>query len=229
MASRSGFRVLRLVALLLGGGCFVTPHIGLLRASQRSTSDVTRAAGTVEVPGGLKNGVKMVMDDVPYMLMSFTSKKQGKGVAITKAKLKNLLTGAIIEKTLNSGSKFPEMETAWEVGTFTYRDESDNSFHVMDMETFEDKSVPGDVMGEMQDWISEGQQVEWELWEGKIVNMQFPDDIIMEVATVKQSKDNGRDQIVTLSNGVSRQAPAYIEVGDKVRIDKKNFQITKRV
>mmetsp|Transcript_17497 Transcript_17497/g.21532 ORF Transcript_17497/g.21532 Transcript_17497/m.21532 type:complete len:227 (+) Transcript_17497:48-728(+) len=226
MAPRSGLRLLRLCALLLGGGCFVAPQIAL---KSRANSKVPRPAGAIEVPGGLKNGCKMVMDEQPWMLMTHASKKQGKGVAITKAKLKNLLTGAIVEKTLNSGSRFPEVETVWEVGTFTYRDESDGSFHVMDMETYEDKSVAGDVMGEMADWLTEGAAVEWELWEGRIVNMQFPDDIIVEVTSIKQSKDSGRDQIVTLENGISKQAPSYIKVGDKVRIDKKNFEITKRV
>lgn len=229
MAPRAGVRFLHLVAVLLGGGCFVAPQLKAFRGRGENDTLIPRPAGTVEVPGGLKNGVKMVMDEQPFMLMSHQSKKQGKGVAITKAKLKNLLTGAIIEKTLSSGARFPEVETVWEVGTFSYRDDDDGSYHVMDMETFEDKSVSGDVMGEMADWLSEGDSVEWELWEGCIVNMQFPDDIIMEVTEIKQSKDSGRDQIVTLENGISKQAPSYISVGDKVRIDKKNFQISKRV
>ena len=52
--------------------------------------------------------------------------------------------------------------------------------------------MQADVMGEMADWLTEGQSVEWELWEGQIVNMQFPEDIVMEVTGIKQSKDSGR-------------------------------------
>ncbi|CAK8995308.1 unnamed protein product [Durusdinium trenchii] len=214
--------LLRLVALL-GGTCFVAPQLSGL---QRQQSAITRHV--VEVPGGLKNGVKMVMDDEPWMLMGHTSKKQGKGVAITKAKVKNMFTGAIVEKTLNSGTKFEEVETTWEVGTFTHKDEDDGTYHVMDMESFEDRTLEADVLGEMAEWLQEGQSVELEVWNDKIISMQFPDDIIMEVTDIKQSKDSGRDQIVTLENGVSKQAPSYIKVGDKVKVDKKNFEIKKR-
>lgn len=59
----------------------------------------------IEVPGGLKNGVKIVMDEMPFMLLQHQSKKQGKGVAITKVKVKNMLTGAIVEKTCLSGKE----------------------------------------------------------------------------------------------------------------------------
>ncbi|CAJ1365664.1 unnamed protein product [Effrenium voratum] len=216
------------LALLLGGLCFVTPKIGL-----RSPSTPGRAPAVtrymVEVPGGLKNGVKMIVDGDPMQLIQFQSKKQGKGVAITKAKLKNMLTGALVDKTFNSGSKYDEVETFWKVGTYSYKDEDEGSYHIMDMESFEDTAVPADVLGEMGEWLVEGQNVEFEQWGEKIVNVVFPDDIIMEITDIKQSKDNGRDQIVVLSNGISKQAPAYLQVGDKVSIDKKNFEITKRV
>eukprot|EP00438_Fugacium_kawagutii_P015471 Skav212880 [mRNA] locus=scaffold1006:158959:172823:+ [translate_table: standard] len=85
MAPRTGFRLLRLAAVLLGGACFVAPQISGLRNRGSDSTVIPRPAGAIEVPGGLKNGVKMVMDDQPYMILSFQSKKQvGDKVRIDK-------------------------------------------------------------------------------------------------------------------------------------------------
>lgn len=97
MAQRSA--ALRFV-VLLGGCCFVAPRLH----RQPPRLSIPRQA-IIEVPGGLKNGVKIVMDEMPFMLLQHQSKKQGKGVAITKVKVKNMLTGAIVEKTCLSGKE----------------------------------------------------------------------------------------------------------------------------
>ncbi|CAE7263512.1 efp [Symbiodinium necroappetens] len=142
MQRKTFARALLALALFAGLAAFVQPRTGNLRSQRGPDSLMARQASMIEVPGGLKNGIKIVVDDTPVKLISFQSKKQGKGVAITKAKIQSMITGAIFEKTLNSGSKFNEVETQWQVGTYSYRDESDNTFHIMDMETFEANGRP---------------------------------------------------------------------------------------
>mmetsp|Transcript_146908 Transcript_146908/g.208268 ORF Transcript_146908/g.208268 Transcript_146908/m.208268 type:complete len:233 (+) Transcript_146908:54-752(+) len=229
MQRKTFARALLALALFGGLAAFVQPRTGNLRSQRGADSLIARQGSMIEVPGGLKNGIKIVVDDTPVKLISFQSKKQGKGVAITKAKIQSMITGAIFEKTLNSGSKFNEVETQWQVGTYSYRDESDNTFHIMDMETFEDNAVPASLIGDIGEWLTEGMQIEFERYEGKVIDIQVPDDIILEVTEIVSKKDSGKDALVQLENGVNRQAPAYIKVGDKVQINKKTFEIQKRV
>ncbi|CAE7685413.1 efp [Symbiodinium sp. CCMP2592] len=141
----------------------------------------------------------------------------------------NAIAEVLPECKLNSGSKFNEVETQWQVGTYSYRDESDNTFHIMDMETFEDNAVPASLIGDIGEWLTEGMQIEFEIYEGKVIDIQVPDDIVLEVTEIVSKKDSGKDALVQLENGVNRQAPAYIKVGDKVQINKKTFEIQKRV
>eukprot|EP00440_Ansanella_granifera_P076632 gb/GFBE01083153.1/.p1 GENE.gb/GFBE01083153.1/~~gb/GFBE01083153.1/.p1 ORF type:complete len:240 (+),score=85.74 gb/GFBE01083153.1/:1-720(+) len=239
MAAQRGQSRLSGLALLVlaaygAGSCFtfsgLATGLNSSRATGRTASPIARAGGgIVQVPGDLKKELRLLVDDQPVVLIDYLSKKQGKGVAITKAKLRNMVTGAIFEKTMNSGSKYETVDTEWMSGTFSYKDEVEQAYHVLDMETFEDKSVPADVVGEIGDWLTEGQGVDFEIYKGIVIKVQMQGDIIMEIAEIKQAKENNKDVTVVLSNGITKQAPPYIKVGDKVEIDKKNFEIKGRI
>eukprot|EP00933_Yihiella_yeosuensis_P018468 TRINITY_DN15143_c0_g2_i2.p1 TRINITY_DN15143_c0_g2~~TRINITY_DN15143_c0_g2_i2.p1 ORF type:complete len:233 (+),score=42.36 TRINITY_DN15143_c0_g2_i2:57-755(+) len=215
------------LALVIGTGSLSFTSLSRNVASRPVRSLVARQA-QIEVPGGMKNGLKILVDDIPARVMEFASRKQGKGIAITKAKLRNLLTGAIIEKTLNSGQRVDVIDTDWKSGTYSYFDGTD--FMLLDTETLEEASIPAAVMGDWADWIPEGAQVDYELYEGQILGVQVKGDIILEVTECTQVKNNGKDVTVVLSNGVTRSAPAYIKVGDKVLLDPlNNFAVKERV
>ncbi|OLQ02369.1 Elongation factor P [Symbiodinium microadriaticum] len=94
---------------------------------------------------------------------------------------------------------------------------------------WQDNAVPASLIGDIGEWLTEGMQIEFEIYEGKVIDIQVPDDIILEVTEIVSKKDSGKDALVQLENGVNRQAPAYIKVGDKVQINKKTFEIQKRV
>lgn len=192
-------------------------------------SAVVRHASQAQIPGDMKTGLRIIVDGVPMIVESFLSKRQGKGIGITKTKMKNLLTGANVEETLSSGSKYDLVETEWKSGTYSYFNQDDQAFVLMDSESFEEFTVSAAVMGEQGEWMSEGSQVEIEYWNGRVINLQVTGDIIMEVKEIVMKKDNGRDAQVMLSNGLTKAGPAYLEVGDKVLIDKKNFNIVKRL
>lgn len=162
------------------------------------------------------------------IVQEFVAKKQGKGVAICKTKLKNLISGALVTESLSSGSRYELFETDWKIGTYSYRDEDSDEFVLMDMETFEEFRISGSVIGEMGEWVVEGMELDFELYEGRVVSTQMKGDIIMEISDITSAKDNGRDCQVVLSNGVTRTGPTYLKVGDKVLLDK-DYQIKKRV
>ncbi|CAE8629414.1 unnamed protein product [Polarella glacialis] len=190
---------------------------------------IARQGNMIQIPGDIKNGQRLIIEGIPVSVMEFLSKKQGKGVAFTKAKLRNLVTGAIVEKTLSSGSKFEEVETFFKRGTFSYFDEQTNSYVLMDTETFETFPIAADILGELGEWLTEGMYMELESWETKVIGVKVKGDLILEVAGVTPMKDNKRDCTCVLSNGITRSGPPYLQVGDKVLIDKTDFRIIKRL
>jgi len=161
------------------------------------------------------------------IVQEYQAKKLGKGVAICKTKMKNLLNGNMVTESLNSGTKYEIFDTDWKTGTYSYHDEATDEYAVMDMETFEEFRIPGSVVGEAGQWIAEGCEIDFEVYEGKIISTKTKGDIVMEIAEIK-SDNGGRDIQVLLSNGVTRSAPNYLKVGDKVLLNK-NFEIAKRV
>lgn len=210
----------------VSGGRAALPRAG--QAVDTRAAGVQRFGSIVQVPGDVKNGLKLLIDGNPFQIMSFASKKLGKGVGITKCKVRHLITGATVEKTLQSGQKLDSIETSWAGATYSYYDEDNNFYVFMDGETFEEMMLPKDALGGSEEWLTDGIEVDIEKYEDTFINFRFKGDIVVEVV---QTTDTGRedgDQQVVLANGVTRSAPKYIKQGDMVVIDPVNFNIKKR-
>jgi elongation factor P len=204
-------------SFVAGGAVIAKPPRGL----------VARQVGSITVPGDIKRGLKVIIDGVPSEILEFQQKKVGKGVGIVKTKVRQALSGATVEKTLKSGDRLEEFETAWRAATYSYQDVENNAFMFMDSESFEELSLANDIIGESQDWLTEGMNVELEVYEGSVIQFRLKDDIIQEVTAT--SGTSGNTQLITLANGNKMSGPNYLQVGDKVLISKLNYQISKRL
>lgn len=182
-----------------------------------------------QVPGDIKTGLRILVDDIPFEIIEYENKKVGKGVAICKAKGRNLISGAIVEKSLNSGKKFLEVETQWKLGSYSYYDEETKQYMFMDGETFETMGIAKDVMGELGEYLDESSAVDIEFYNGKIIRIQLKNEIVRVVVSINQLKENGKDCTCVLDNGVTKSGPPYLVVGDKVLIDGRDFRIVKRL
>jgi len=183
----------------------------------------------ISIPGDIKNGIKMDIDGTPYQVVSFLSKKVGKGVAITKAKVMDLYTGAIIEKSLQSGSKYEAIDTEWVDATYSYYDEGNSQYMFMNSETYEEIPLAASILGDSGEWLVEGNEVELESYAGTTIKFRFKGELILDIKEVVDTgRSDGSVQAV-LSNGVTKQGPSYLKVGDKVLIDQDTFAIKKRL
>jgi len=183
----------------------------------------------VEVPTGIKNGVIVEIDNAPHQVLSFDSKKVGKGIAKTTMQVKNLFSGANVVKAFNSGTKLPECDIETKEATYSYSDPAENKFFFMDSETFEEIEMSGDSLGEVSKWLADGQELSLQLYEGVPVNIRFTKDIIMEIDEITTSKGReSNDCMAVLSNGIQLKGPGYLKKGDKVVINPRHFTITKR-
>lgn len=196
-----------------------------LNLSTRTDSLITRAGGgMVEVPGDLKMGMRLMVDGDPLELLEFMSKKVGKGVAVTKTKMKNLKTGAIIDKTLNSGKKFERIESERLIGSFSYSNDA-GEYIFMDGTTFEEVKFDGASLGEAGKWLVEGASIDIEHFSGNLIKITIIDDIVVTVVAKKEQKSGC---LLTFANGETRQGASYMEVGNKLLFNK-SFQIDKRI
>lgn len=234
LAGAAALALYNLPASFVSGNSPALPRAGSAALSTCRSPAVDRSAGAiVQAPGDIKNGLKLIIDGQPYQILSFMSKKLGKGVGITKCKVRHLITGATVDKNLQSGTKCDAIDTEWKDATYSYYSEDSNRYVFMDLETFEEMELPGEALDGNEDWLTDGITVDIETYndDSKVhyINFRFKGDIIAEVVKASDSNRQDGDQQVELDNGAIKSAPGYIKVGDKVLIDAKNFNIKKRV
>lgn len=216
--------------------CFALPGglsgLPTARGASKATrgAAVARQASYIEVPGQLKNGMAIVVDEEPYVVLTHQNKKQGKGVAICKTKLKNLKTGAQVEKTLQSGKKYEEVVLDYKDATYSYRD-ADGNLVFMDVQVWEEMTLSSEIVGEDADWLKEGMLCDVMLYEGQPLRFRIREQITAKVVATEERGDSQTksSKPVTLDNGVVKSGPFYLSVGDTVEIDPKNHEITKRL
>lgn len=203
------------------------------RPAPEQRPGVARNAGPFKIPQDVKNGAKFLdPDGTPYTIMSSVSKKIGKGIAKTTMQVKNVVTGAISQVAYGSGTTLEAIDTEGSICTYTYYDADEDKYMFMDSETFEEKGVPGKVMGDLGAWLNEGMNIFVEEYNGSPIfaRLDVGAEIIATVDTV--SGGSGRsdgDQQVTYTNGVTQGAPSYLKPGDKVLINQKNLCFKKRL
>ena len=168
-----------------------------------------------------KRGLKIEIDKTPYEIVEFLHFKPGKGGAMVRTKLRNLLTGRITDNTFRAGEKVdkPDMETR--TMQFLYRDGENYVF--MDMTTYEQVEVPEDQTGGKGGFLQDGQEIKVLLYNGRPMDMDLPAAVVLEVTEtdpgVRGDTVSGATKPARLSTGLSVTVPLFIDVGDKIKVD----------
>lgn len=168
-----------------------------------------------------KNGRKIEMDGTPYEILEHQHHKPGKGGAVMRTKLRNLLNGRVIEHTFRSGEKVakPDMETR--VMQYLYRD--GENFVFMDMTTYEQVEISAEAAGQPGGFLVESEEVKVLLYNGNPLTIEVPASVVMEITEcepgVKGDTVSGATKPATLSSGVVVQVPLFIEQGERIKVD----------
>ncbi len=178
-----------------------------------------------------KKGLKILMDNEPYVVVDFQHVKPGKGNQFTRTKLRNLLTGQNRELTFKSGEKFgvPNVET--KEMTFLYRD--DNGYNFMDQTNYEQILMTPNEIGETSYFLTENMNVVLLLFNEKPVAVDVPKAVNLKVAQtdpgVKGDRVTGGTKPATMETGLVVQVPLHISEGDVLRIDTSSGDYVERV
>ncbi len=178
-----------------------------------------------------RNGITIELDGNLFNLVYFQHVKPGKGGAFVRTRLKNLKTGAVIEKTFRAGEKVELAILDKRRMQYLYR-EGDN-FIFMDQETFEQMPIAEAEVGDAAKFLVEGVTVEVPLYEGRIVGVEPPVFVEMEVVDtapgVKGDTASGGSKPATLETGLVVNVPFFIEAGNRVKVDTRSGEYVERV
>lgn len=169
----------------------------------------------------LKTGLTLEIDNGLWSVVEFLHVKPGKGSAFVRTKLKNVQSGQVVEKTFRAGEKVAKAMLDRREMQYLYKEGAD--FVMMDTESYEQLSVPESHIGDGIKYLKENMNVQILLYQGKIIGLDIPNHVILEVTeTPPPEKGNtaqGGTKPATLETGAVVNVPFFISVGDKVRVD----------
>ena len=178
-----------------------------------------------------RNGSAIRVDGKRFTILYFQHVKPGKGGAFVRTRLRNIDTGAVVEKTFRAGEKVESVRTESRLMTYLYRD--DDFFYFMDTETFEQIAVPSEVVGEGSGYIVPNGTASVLSADGEVVSVEPPAHVDLTVADtdpgLKGDTAQGGTKPATLETSVVVQVPLFVNVGDRVRVDTRSNEYLTRV
>ncbi len=181
-----------------------------------------------------KKGVRVLIDGDPYLIMdTSTQTPSARGAAtLVKAKVRNLKTDQVFDKTFKAGEKFDEPDLDKRGMQFLY-DEGD-MLVFMDQNTYEQVMVRKDELGQKAAYMTDGLEVKALFFEGQVLDLELPHTVEFEVVEVEpgtkgDTVQGSATKPATLSNGMRVQVPLYIKTGDVIRVATKDGKFAERV
>lgn len=178
----------------------------------------------------IKNGITFMYEGNIFQVLEFLHVKPGKGPAFLRAKLKNLRTGATIEKTFNTNIKLEKAIIEKQNVQFLYKDGDNYVF--MNMETYEQVELSSDQIGENAKYLKDGLDVELSFYKGELLGVILPEKIEMTVArtepAVKGNTTNNATKEAETETGLIVKVPLFIEEGEAIIVNTRDGKYDSR-
>jgi len=169
----------------------------------------------------LKNGLVLKIDGQLWSVVEFQHVKPGKGGAFVRTKLKNVLSGKVVDKTFNAGVKVETATVDRRAMQFLYREGTDCVF--MDLETFDQLHVPGGTVGEAANFLLENQEAVVAIHEGAPLSVELPAAVELMIEYTEPGmqgdRSTGGTKPARLETGYEIGVPLFITSGERVRVD----------
>ena len=173
------------------------------------------------IAGDFKNGVTFEMDGQVVQVIEFQHVKPGKGAAFVRTKLKNVITGAIVEKTFSPTDKFPPAYVERRDMQYLYND--GELYYFMDLETYEQIPVGKDLLGENFKFVKEERICKVVSDKGSVFSVEPPTFVELVVTEtepgVKGDTATGATKPATVETGAQVKVPLFVDAGTKIKID----------
>jgi elongation factor P len=179
----------------------------------------------------LKNGMTLDLDGTLFQVVEFQHVKPGKGGAFVRTKLRNVRTGAVLERTFNAGVKVGLAIVERKEMQFLYKDADSLTF--MDLGSYEQVPVPREVVGGGADWLAEGATAQVAMHQGVPIAVELPASVALTVTQtqpgVKGDTRTSAMKPAVLETGAEISVPLFVEQGERVKVDTRSGQYIERV
>jgi elongation factor P len=179
----------------------------------------------------VKTNMKLDIDGDPYLVVAAEHVKPGKGQAFSRLKLKNLKTSLVVEKTYKASEKLKKADFLVKKAQYLYN--QGDEYYFMDLETYEQVTIPGSVLGGNKDYLAENLEVRLLLFKGEAVGIELPTAVDLRVAETepgfKGDTASGGTKPAKLETGAVVQVPFFINEGDLIRVDTRTGDYVERL
>jgi elongation factor P len=169
----------------------------------------------------LKNGMVLNLDGELWSVVEFQHVKPGKGGAFVRTTLKNVLSGKVVDKTFNAGTKVETATVDRRSMQYLYADGEDYVF--MDLGTYDQITVPGGTVGEATNWLLPEAEVIVATHEGVPLYVELPASVVVEITYtepgVQGDRSSGGTKPATVETGATVQVPLFVGNGEKIKVD----------
>jgi elongation factor P len=175
----------------------------------------------VATTNDLKNGLVLDLDGQLWSVVQFQHVKPGKGGAFVRTTLKNVLSGKVVDRTFNAGTKVETATVDKRSMTYLYREGDD--FVFMDSETFEQVPVPAGTVGDGAGYLLENTEVVVAMHDGTPLYVELPTSVELVIEQtdpgLQGDRSTGGTKPATLETGATIQVPLFVSTGEKVKVD----------
>ena len=169
----------------------------------------------------LRNGVTFELDGNIYRVIEYTHHKPGRGKATIKTKVRDLRSGATLEKSFTSGDKVQDVRLDYRTAQFLYQE--GDLYHFMDTESYEQPVLNAAVLGDATQYMIDGLEVKLTFYDRESLDVELPTTVDLKVTeaemAVKGDTATGANKLVTTETGLKVQVPLFVEQGDTIRVD----------
>ncbi|MBO5418421.1 MAG: elongation factor P [Clostridia bacterium] len=180
--------------------------------------------------GDLRNGVTFEMDNVVWQIDEFQHVKPGKGAAFVRTKIKNVITGATVERSFNPTDKMPKARIDRRDMQYLYSD--DDLYYFMDVETYDQMPISAETIGDALKFVKENDVCKILSFKGNVFGIEPPIFVELEVTETepgfKGDTATGAVKPATVETGAMVKVPLFINIGDKIRIDTRTEEYMER-
>ena len=181
-------------------------------------------------PGDFRNGLTIDMDGDVMQIIEFQHVKPGKGAAFVRTKIRNVITGAVTEKTFNPTEKFPEAFIERREMEYLYSD--DNLYYFMDTETYEQQAIDSQHLGDGFRFVKENTPVKVLSYKGVVFGVEPPNFVELQVVKTdpgfKGNTATNATKPATLETGAEIKVPLFIDEGEMIRVDTRTGEYMER-
>ncbi len=179
----------------------------------------------------IRKGLKIIHNGDPFIVVDFQFVKPGKGTAFTKTKIKNMISGAVLDMTYRSGEKLEPADCSEKKMQYLYKDGERYCF--MDQSSYEQVLLDGDVLGDAVNYLVDNLEIQVLFFQERPIGVDLPTFVEMEIVEcepgVKGDTATGAVKPATLSTGYSVNVPLFVEEGERIKVDTRSGEYVERV